>query len=115
MHQVGARVGTDRDEDALHVKRALLTRDGVNDADAAHKVSAVDVLDARVHDELNFLVGRGAVDHCGRGAKVLATVNEVNPVGEAGEKGGLLHSGVAAADHCHGFLPEEGAVAGRAP
>ena len=35
--------------------------------------------------------------------------------GEAGEEGGLLHGGVAAADHDDVLVAEEEAVAGRAP
>src|SRR5216117_1431804 len=65
-------------------------------------------------DELDFLVGSGAVNHDLGSPKLISSVDEMDPAGVAREKVGLFHSGIAAADHGNRFSAEEIAVASRA-
>ena len=65
-------------------------------------------------DELDLLVGPGAVDHDLRRAELVAPVHERDLRGELRQEDRLLHRRVAAADDHDLLLAEEGAVADRA-
>ena len=67
-----------------------------------------------VGHEADLLVGLGALEHDPRRAELLAAVHQGDAAGELGEEGGLLHRGVAAADHDDVLVAEEEAVAGGA-
>ena len=56
----------------------------------------------------------GAVEHDRRGAELVAAVDDRDLAGELGQEGGVLHRGVAAADHDRLLVAEEGGVAGGA-
>src|SRR5712692_4415592 len=73
-----------------------------------------DFLDYGRRDELDFLVGLGAINHDLGGAEFLAAVDEIDLAGVARKKVGLFHRGIAAAHHGDRLASEEIAVAGGA-
>ena len=70
--------------------------------------------DRGVGDPTDLRVLLGALEHDGAGPELLASVHDRHRPGEPGEEGGLLHRGVATADHDDVLVAEEEAVAGRA-
>ena len=79
---------------------------------AGHPVVALDLGDLGVGQERDLVVGLGALEHDPRGAELVAAVDERDAAGEPGQEGGLLHRGVAAADHGDVLVTEEEPVAG---
>src|SRR5258707_15449485 len=77
-------------------------------------LGSVNFLDNRRDDKFDFWIGLNTVNHDFGGAKFLAAVNEVDFACVAGQKVGLFHCGIAAADNGNSLPPEEIAVAGRA-
>ena len=75
---------------------------------------AEDLVDRLVEDELDLLVGPGAVDHDRRGPELLAPVDEVDLAREAADERRLLERRVAAADDRDDLVAEERGVAGGA-
>src|SRR5215207_2603653 len=63
VHEVGARVVADRDEEPVEVESTLLTGDGVAKGDAGDGAGSVDGGDLGVPDELDLLVVEGALLH----------------------------------------------------
>ena len=94
---------------------AGLAGHGVGQRDRGELVVAVQRGDRAVPHQLELRVGEGAVLHDLRGAQLVAAVDEVDLLGEAGEERGLLDRGVAAADDRDLLVAEEEPVAGRAP
>jgi len=112
----GVRGVADGDEDALDLELAVLAGLDVfqlHGADFAVVVGEV-FGDDGVPDGLDLRVRHGAVGHDAGGAEFVAAVDEVDLGGEAGEEGGFLGGGVAAADDADWDVPVERAVAGGA-
>src|SRR5208337_5185188 len=65
-------------------------------------------------DELDFVVGPGAIDHDFGGAVFIAPVNQVDLAGIARKEIGLFHGGVATTNHGDSFAAEEITIAGGA-
>ncbi len=103
---------TDGDEQAGHGQIGDLAGVDVTHAQPGHRRLAEDLFDRRVPDELDLLVGEGALLHDRACAQGLAPVNDRDAAGEAGEEGGLLHRRVAAADDRDVLVTEEEAVTG---
>ncbi|ESQ07370.1 sugar ABC transporter ATPase [Streptomyces sp. PVA_94-07] len=82
---------------------------------AEHAVLLLDLDDLAVEREGDLVVGEGAVPHDLGGPQGGAAVDDGDGAGEAGEESGLLHGGVAAADHDDVAVAEEEAVTGGAP
>jgi len=115
MHEMRSRVGADGDEHALQIERALHPVAHVDDAHPGDVVDPVDALHAGVQVQLDLRVGGGALLHRLGCAQCSPAVDQVHPVGEPTQEGGLLQGGVAAADHGDGLAAEEEAVAGGTP
>ena len=116
LEQLGARVVADRDEQAGDRELGGLAGLEVAQRQAGElAASPVDLGDLAVPDELDLRVGEGAVLHRLGGAQGVAAVDDRDGLGEAGEEGGLLHRGVAAADDGDVLVLEEEAVTGGAP
>ena len=94
---------------------ALLAGDGVLEPHAGHRAVAVDVDDLAVPGPAHLRVLLGALDHDLAGAQRVAAVHDRHGVREAGQEGGFLHRGVAAADDGDVLVAEEEAVTGRTP
>jgi hypothetical protein len=114
----GPSVGdvADGEEHEGHGKDVLIARGTVFQAEAFDILVfyAEDLFDGGVGDELDLRVSHGAVEHDLRGAEVFGAVDDGDLGGEAREKEGLFHGGVAAADDGDLFAGREEAIAGGA-
>ncbi len=82
---------------------------------ALEPVGADGLEDLAVPLEADLVVAERPLLHDLAGAQGVAAVDHRDAAGEAGEEGGLLDRGVAAADHDDVLVAEEEPVAGRAP
>ena len=78
-------------------------------------VFADDVVHGAVPDEVDLLVGQGAVRHDLRRLQGIAAVNNRYGLGELGEEEGLLHGGVTTADDGNVLILEKETVTGCTP
>ena len=107
MHEVYARVVSDRDEQPLQFERALCTGHSVAQGEPGDRLGALDADDLGVPHELDLVVRESAVLHDLRRAKGVLAVDHVDLVGEPGEEVRLLHRRVAATDDRDHALAEE--------
>ena len=106
----------DGDEGSADVEFAFFAGFAVLDFDAGELVVFAGEIggELAVPDGLDFLVGENAVGHDLGSAEFIATVDEVNFAGEAGEKVGFFGCGIAAANDDDGHVAVEGSIAGGA-
>src|SRR5262245_39951881 len=105
FEQVGIWLMTNRNEDSLTIKNALLAGNHVqqtNSGDAV-LVSAQDLEWLRIPDKLNFLVVKGFILHDLRGAQLVATVHYVNARGIPRQEGRFFHRSIAATNNDQPF------------
>src|SRR3954447_15305905 len=111
--QFAARVVADGDEQAAHRHRLGAAALDVGQLDGVHGGVTEDVGDLLAELPADLLVVLGPLLHDLRGAQLGTPVDDGHALGEAGEEGGLLHRGVAAADDHDVLVAEEEAVTGR--
>ena len=114
VHEVGARVVADCDENPGHGQFSRRAVDRVAQQQARDRVTAEDIGDLAVPDELDLLVRERTVLHDLRRAQLVAAVHDVDLRGELRQERRLLHRRVAAPDDGDLLLAEEEAVARRA-
>ena len=114
--QLRRRVVSDRDEETVGREVERLVRLDVAQTDAGELagVDAQHLLDHERRQELDLLVGAGALEHDLRGPELVAAVHDRDLGRELRQEERLLHRRVAAADDDDLALAVEGAVAGRA-
>ena len=107
----------DGDERAVDLQLAVLAPLGVRQEhllQGAVVAAALEAVDRVGRQQLDVVGGLGTVEHHLRRAELIAAVDDLHVLGELGQEGGVLHGGVAAADHDGGLVAEEGGVAGGA-
>ncbi|EMF27163.1 sugar ABC transporter ATPase [Streptomyces gancidicus BKS 13-15] len=115
LEELGARVVTDRDEQAGHRQVGEFTRLDVAQLETRELLVTLDLGDLAVPDERDLRVGEGTLLHRLGGAQRVTAVDDRHGLGEARQEGRLLHSGVTAADDGDVLVLEEEAVTGGAP
>src|SRR6185503_7533618 len=105
------RAVADRDEEPLHRDVPALAADGVAEAEPVDLRGAEDLVDRGVRVDLDLRIGDRAVNHDLARPELLATVEQVDLRGEAGEERRLFEGRVAAADDRDFLVLEEKAVA----
>src|ERR1700682_2780420 len=73
-----------------------------------------DLGDESVGDQLDLGMLTRRLDQNGMGPELLAPVDDVDLLREAGQEHALLEGGITATDHGHLLFPEEGAITDRA-
>ncbi len=115
LEELRARVVAHGDEQPGDGQLAELAGDGVAQRQPVELGVAVDLGDLAVPGEADLRVGEGTVLHGLAGTQAVAAVHDRDRLGEARQEGGLLHRGVATADHDDVLVAEEEAVTGGAP
>ncbi len=113
--QLGAGIVANGDEQAGDGEFSDVTGDGVLDHDAVDLVITEHIHYLGIPHRLDLLVGQDTLRHHLAGTQLIAPVDEVDLVGEAGEKGCFLRGRVSTTDDGNYLLTEEEAVARRAP
>src|SRR6202171_240642 len=115
IEELDVRLKPDEDEQAGHLQRPGLTRGNVFQRDLLDlAVLTLDLGDDRVGDQLDLGMLKRRLDQNGLGPELLAPVDDVDLLREAGQEHALLEGGIAATDHGHLLFPEEGAITDRA-
>uniref|UniRef100_E6Q0D3 Uncharacterized protein n=1 Tax=mine drainage metagenome TaxID=410659 RepID=E6Q0D3_9ZZZZ len=106
----------DAEEETRNGQLAFFVGVGVAQGERADRFffDAQHVFDDGVGADFNFGVSHGASEHDLAGAEAVATMEQVNLRGKAGEKERLFHGRVAAADDSDFLVAEEESVAGGA-
>src|ERR1700730_4337699 len=105
----------DEDEEAGDLQWTGLSGDDVFERDLLDlAVFTLDLGDDRVGDQLDLGVLACRLDEDGLGPELLASVDDVDLLREAGQKDPLLQRGVPATDHGDLLFFEEGAITDRA-
>src|SRR5437879_8176890 len=111
----GVRIVTDGNENAVERNRPRFLCLWIADAHTFNvPLRGENLINDGWSNELDFLVGPGAVNHDLGCAKLVPPVNQMDLAGVAGQKIGLFHGGVTATDHGDGLAAEKITVAGRA-
>src|SRR5256884_4301695 len=111
IEELDIRLKADEDEEPGDLQWPALPRDHVFQRDLFHlAVLTLDLGDGRVGDQLDLGVLAGRLDEDGLGAKVLATVDDVDLLCVARQKDALLQRRVTAPDDRDLLLFEEGPV-----
>src|SRR6185369_972080 len=76
-----------------------------------NRVVTVNLLHRRVPDHVDLRIGERTRRHHLRRAELVAAMDDRDLARELGEEGGLLHRGVAPADHHEFTIAEEEAIA----
>ena len=100
-------------EHGVHRNVLLLAGLSVLHHQRVHGLVALDLHDLRVGQELDLRVVAGALLHDLGRTELVTTVNDGDGLAELREEVGLLHRGIAAADHRDLLVLEEEAIAGR--
>ena len=113
--QLGAGIVANGDEQTGDGEFPGVTGDGVFNHNAVDLVITEHIHYLGIPHRLDLLVGQDTLGHHLAGTQLIAPVDEVDLVREASEKGCFLRGRVSTPDDSNLLLPEEEAVAGRAP
>ena len=102
----------DGDENTIEGKFSRFLGFGVSQAHTLDKAfGSEDFIHNKRREQFDFLVLFRAIDHDLRGAKFVATVNQVDFAGVTRKKVGLFHRGIAPAHHSDGLAAKKIPVA----